>query len=370
MIAIKEINSDNVSYKFISEEIMSNTKTDLLLINSQYNDSIISANKKKTIKPRFLLSGFAMFSMFFGAGNLVFPLKVGQYAQDGFILAILGLLLTAIGIPFSGVIGIILHEGDYTSFFGSTGKYLGFLISMLVIGIMGPFGGIPRCIALSFSTAQIYFSSTKFPLFALFYTLVILAFCIKKTRIINLIGYFLTPILITSIGIIIVRGFIFGFNNASISFGSFSTFIYGLREGYNTMDLFCGFFFSSIIYFKLKEDLHGSKESRCILHAALKSSLIGSVLLSIVYIGFGLVAYMYSSQLTGNNYDQFLGKIGFITLGSYSGLVIGLAIVMSCLTTAIALSAVAAEFIHAKIFCKKFSYLFSLTLLLLTVNVF
>src|SRR5689334_1839885 len=90
-----------------------------------------------------LLAGLAMFKMFFGAGNIVFSLAIGQFAKDMNIWALLGFLITAVVIPFIGVIAISLFKGDYRSFFERVGKVPGFFITLFILGMIGPFGAIP-----------------------------------------------------------------------------------------------------------------------------------------------------------------------------------------------------------------------------------
>src|ERR1700722_13643393 len=98
--------------------------------------------------------GLAMFSMFFGAGNVIFPLAVGQYAGDKNFYAMSGLILTAAIMPIIGVIAMILFDGNYRQFFGRLGKVPGFLLALIIISLLGPLGSTPRCIALSYTTLK------------------------------------------------------------------------------------------------------------------------------------------------------------------------------------------------------------------------
>ena len=85
-------------------------------------------------------TGFALFSMFFGSGNLVFPIAVGTECGGHCILAALGILLTGVVVPFLGVFGMLLYKGDLNSFFSYLGKPGIFLFSLLALSITGPFG--------------------------------------------------------------------------------------------------------------------------------------------------------------------------------------------------------------------------------------
>jgi len=89
--------------------------------------------------------GLAMFSMFFGAGNVIFPLAVGQFAGDKNLFAMSGLIMTAAIMPIAGVIAMILFDGNIRHFFGRIGRVPGFLLATLAITLLGPLGSTPRC---------------------------------------------------------------------------------------------------------------------------------------------------------------------------------------------------------------------------------
>src|ERR1700727_336927 len=108
----------------------------------------------KVLKSEAISIGIAMFSMFFGAGNIIYPLAVGQYAGDKNLFAMLGLILTAAVMPIAGVIAMILFDGNYRQFFGRLGRIPGFLLALIIISLLGPLGSAPRCIALSYSTIK------------------------------------------------------------------------------------------------------------------------------------------------------------------------------------------------------------------------
>src|SRR5437879_7642004 len=98
---------------------------------------------KNMIKSESLAVGLAMFSMFFGAGNIIFPLAVGQYAGDKNFYAMFGLILTAAVMPIAGVIATILFDASYHQFFGSLGKLLGFLLTLAIISLLRPLLSTP-----------------------------------------------------------------------------------------------------------------------------------------------------------------------------------------------------------------------------------
>lgn len=294
--------------------------------------------------------GFALFSMFFGAGNITFPLMIGKSLGKGLFIALLGLILTSVLIPFSGLLSITLFKGDYRAFFSRIGKTPGLIVILLLLCIIGPFGGIPRCITLTFSTLKVYFTSLELLPFTLVACAIVFLFSWKQNKIIDVIGYILSPLLIILLGFIVIKGIL----NTPLTEQLHTKviahpFLYGLKEGYNTMDLMAAFFFSSLVYQKLSLNMDDKLEARGLLMPIFRASLVGAFLLSLVYIGFSYVASNYSGQLVDTPLDQLLGRIGQIILGPYAGLIVCLSIALTCLTTAIALTVISAEFLQKEV---------------------
>lgn len=314
-----------------------------------------------------LIVGFAMFSMFFGAGNVVFPLAVGQAAKSQNIFAILGLLITAVGVPFMGLIAMTLYDGDYKRFFERIGKVPGFLIALVIMGLIGPFGAIPRCIALSYATTQLFFPSLSLPLFSLISCAIIFLCTIKRTSILDILGYVLTPLLLISLAVIVIKGLIMR-PPLPVSYEpSLNVFLQGLKEGYQTMDLLGAFFFSSVIVVCLKKSMNVNEPTNIkqLVRMTLQASVIGASLLALIYVGFSFVAAYHSENLGVISQDILLGTIAFNILGPQLGLVACIAVALACLTTAIALSTVSAEYIHHDLTNNKINYATSLIITLI-----
>lgn len=313
-----------------------------------------------------IATAFAMFSMFFGAGNVVFPLALGQFAQDKNLFAILGLLISAVGVPMLGLISMTLFNGDYKKFFDRIGKVPGFIVAAAILGLIGPFGAIPRCITLSYATVKIYLPDMSLSVFSILSCILIFALTVKKNNILEIIGYFLTPLLLGSLGIIIVKGFITSPAAPAADHAPWAIFLTGLVEGYQTMDLLGAFFFSSIVLACLERDIDPSKPHnyKRLIMLALKASAIAAFLLSIVYLGFSYTAAFNSHSLIGVPKDELAGRIALLVLGPYASIVACIAVSVACLTTAIALAAVFAEFIHKDLSMNKIRYDVSLVITL------
>lgn len=320
-------------------------------------------------KSTTLATGLAMFSMLFGAGNIVFPLALGQHAQSQNFFAILGLLITAVGVPFLGLLAMTLFDGDYKKFFNRIGKVPGFLISAIILGLIGPFGAIPRCIALSYSTIQVYLPNISLELFSIISCIVIFFLTVRRNRIVDILGYVLTPILLISLAIIVVKGMLMAPSMPMAEHPSLAIFIKGLKEGYQTMDLLAAFFFCSVVLACLKEEEEeppGPGKTKKLMLQTLKASCIGAGLLAAIYIGFSYLAAHYSVNLGEISSDLLISKIAIQVLGNYAGIVACISVSLACLTTAIALSAVFAEFLHEDISLSRINYPLSLIVTLIT----
>lgn len=328
----------------------------------------MGASEVKNNFSGIIVTGLAMFSMFFGAGNVVFPLAIGQSAQSQNIYAILGLLITAVGVPFMGLTGMTLYDGNYKRFFERIGKVPGFLITLIILGLLGPFGAIPRCIALSYSTTQLFFPHLSLPLFSFVSCIIIFLCTIKPTSILDILGYVLTPALLGSLALIIIKGLIEPPHLPISLTPSYQVFLEGLKEGYQTMDLLGAFFFSSVIVVCLKKNMNSnssSSEFRQLIRMTLQASFIAAGLLAIIYIGFSFVAAYHSESLTDISKDIILGTIALKILGPYFGLAACVAVALACLTTAIALATVSAEYIHHELSLNKINYTVSLLITLI-----
>ncbi len=316
-------------------------------------------------KSAIVATGLAMFSMFFGAGNVVFPLALGQIAQDQNFYAILGMLITAVGVPFIGLIAMTLFNGDYTQFFDRIGRLPGFLVVLLIMGLIGPFGAIPRCVVLSYSTVKMLLPDLSLPVFSAISCIIIWLFTIKKNSILDTLGYVLTPLLLGSLGLLIVKGLFSGTPAAQTEPNTLAIFLIGLVDGYKTMDLLGAFFFSSVIIDCLKSGTQsGSTGYKNLMVTTLKSIAIGAPLLALTYIGFSYVASFYSSELTGVSSDELIGKLAVHILGSHAAILACITVALACLTTAIALSVVFAEFLHLDVARNKINYGTSLSITL------
>jgi LIVCS family branched-chain amino acid:cation transporter len=303
-------------------------------------------------------TGMAIFAMFFGAGNIIFPLALGQQTLEQTPFAIIGLLVTAVLVPFSGLLAMFLFQGQIKVFFGRLGQRLGLTLAFIIIALLGPFGSTPRCIALSFSTLNLAYPGIMPSLFNAAACVCLFFMAYKKRHLLNLLGYILTPLLLALLVYIVLIGLWAHppYSSSLIQMGTYASFWKGLKEGYNTMDLLAAFFFAPVIISLTQAKTSTLPDSKSRLFFVLKASAIGAVLLGIIYIGFTLLASYHAADLEGVPPEELLGVIAMKILGPYAGLIVCLTIVLACLTTAVALIAAFAGFVHEELLGGKQNY--------------
>lgn len=329
---------------------------------------------KTLFQANFFTAGLAMFAMFFGSGNLIFPVGIGRIAGEQNIWAMSGLFVTAILVPFSGLCLMLLYNGQQKLFFSKIGALPGKLVALLIIALIGPFGVLPRCIAFSYATFSIYFENVGITVFSAVSVALIYLFSFKKSDVVGLIGNVLTPILLLSLAVVIGKGIYAEpvlIDGADLHATAWQMVKFGFIEGYKTFDIFAALFFASAIIpsFKnvLGEKIANKKE---LFLLALKSSLVGIVLLFSVYVGLSYVAVNLRGALGDIPGEKLLGIIATLTMGKTAGLLANSVVFLACLTTAISLAVVSAEYFKSEIFRDKLSYIRSLQMTLAITFIF
>ena len=183
----------------------------------------------QSLTKTYIVPGFALFSMFFGAGNIAFPLELGQLAQQHALSAFLGLVITAVILPFLGVWSMALHQGSWRSFFSKLGKF-GFVVCSLCLFLLGPFGSTPRCVALSYATLNLYFPGLNVLVFNGIACTLVFLLAVRKNQIIRILGLFLTPALLAFLAFMFVRGWVMHAEEVHFAHRSKSAFMLGFFD--------------------------------------------------------------------------------------------------------------------------------------------
>jgi LIVCS family branched-chain amino acid:cation transporter len=298
-------------------------------------------------------TGFALFAMFFGSGNLVFPITVGQESQGHYFLAALGIVGTGVVVPFLGVLGMMLYGGDLHKFFRHFGSKGTFLFSFLALALMGPFGVLARCLTVAHGSLLLLFPKASLPISSLLMCIVIYFMAVNKNKIVSMLGTILTPFLLLAIAIIAFFGLNQGSYPETVSLDSWKALKNGFFQGYQTMDLLAAFFFSQFIIKHLRSKDTSGRGEKSLLKYFYKSSLVGAGILSGVYLVLVLLGWIYSPALTNTPPQEMLGTIALNALGPIAAPSVCLTVLFACLTTAIVLASLFADFLRHEVFKDK-----------------
>ena len=236
-------------------------------------------------KREVILTGFALFAMLFGAGNLIFPPAVGFETGQNWLTAATGFILTGAGFPLMAIIAAAVAGKDLDSFAARVSAKFSKVFNIALILAIGPLLALPRTGATAFemivpqSTEN--YSVYKFIFLGVFFLITIL-FSLKSSKVIDRVGAILTPILLIVLAIIIFKG-IFSPIGVPSDLHKPETFKYGFLTGYQTMDTLAAIVFSEIILKSIRKDKALTKRKE--LSFLLQTSVIAIGGLARVYGG-------------------------------------------------------------------------------------
>lgn len=293
--------------------------------------------RKKTSLKDIAVIGLALFAMFFGAGNLIFPPYLGTNAGSEWFTGFLCFFVADVGLALVAILSMI-KSGD-VSIQGVT-KKLGpvpsAIINTLIVLCIGPFLAIPRTAATTFEMGvmPLFPSISSWVFGAIFFGLVLL-FTVRPSGVVDVIGKYLTPILVACLLAMIVLGIIHPIGEIS-DVAKFETIKEGVLAGYQTMDVLAAIVFVIIIISAAKDK--GYTETKDTMSVVIKSSVFAAVALLVIYGG---LAFLGATTSAGGfeNYNQ-TGLVVAITqslIGNYGVLVLAIIVFFACLTTAIGL---------------------------------
>lgn len=319
----------------------------------------------KTI--RIITLGIALFAMFFGAGNVVFPLALGRQLGDQVGWALVGLFISAAIIPMMGVFAGGIFNGDYQAFFARIGKIPGFILALLCMILIGPFGATPRTITVAHAAISWYYPSVSLLLFSIISVTLVLFFSLKEDKVVQVIGRYLGPLKITLICAVIVAGFFVTPTPIHTTVDGLKSFLLGFHKGYMTLDLLGAMFLAKLVLMGF--DSANYKKKNDFYMDLFKVGALGAFLLGSVYVGFMLVGAWHGTQAIGVPEQQIIYALADYLLGRL-GVVSSFTIALACLVTAIALTAIFADYLHTIVSKKRLPYNWSVIISVIVTNIF
>ena len=299
-------------------------------------------NKKNNIGP-LIVSSLALFSMFFGAGNMIFPPTLGNWAGSGYLLAIIGFLITSVGLVILALVSTVVSGGTIESNAMPVGRGFALFFATSIMLAIGPGLAIPRTAATSYEILQGAFFPGLSPLLSsLVFFGIVIFFAINPSDIVNKLGKVLTPVLVVTLAILIIKGFTTPIGTPIVTDATeiFST---SFEEGYQTMDGLAAFAFTNVLILGFVNQ--GVKDTRDQARLTILSGIIAGIGLSIIYGGLLYIGSTTSGLgLADLGRTELLIYISQHLLGDWGLVVLAAAIVLACLTTAIGLTASVATY--------------------------
>ena len=297
--------------------------------------------KKKDV----ILTGFALFAMLFGAGNLIFPPMVGYVVGDKWISAAAGFFITGIGFPLLAILSSALAGKELNDFADKVSPLFSKIFNVVLILAIGPFLAIPRTGATAFELMLLPHVNNdewiyKYS-FLICYFIIVFLFSIKANAVIERIGKILTPVLLIILAIIIAKGIFSPMGEPAVKEVS-NTFRYGFYNGYQTMDTLAAIIFSSIILKAIRNGRNLTVKQEMTFLS--NSSMIAVCGLSIVYGGLLYIGATSYGVLHSTGTTQLLTDIVNKLLGKEGNLALGVCVAGACLTTAIGLTATVGDY--------------------------
>lgn len=311
-------------------------------------------NRKKLVTDSIVV-GFALFAMFFGAGNVVFPPYLGMHAGEQWANGFIFYFIADIGLALVAMFAI-LHAGGADNITGRIGHAASNVLMCAVILCIGPMVAIPRTAATTLEMSVTPFFSGMSPMvFSIIFFAVILLLSIKQSAVIDIVGKILTPALLIGLLVLIAKGFVSPIGDiVDTGVSASEVTVNGIKSGYQTMDVLAAMAFGIIILSSADEK--GYTDSKSAAKMIGIAAALSGVLLMIVYFGLTYLGATASTVFpTDISRANLVIGIVELLLGKAGLIIFAIVVALACITTAVALVSSAASF-FAKLANDKISY--------------
>ena len=292
-----------------------------------------------------IVFGFALFAMFFGAGNLIFPPYLGIITGPEWLTAFGGFTFADAGLALLAVMATAKYDGDVIALFRRAGGKLAIVLGCADILCIGPFLAIPRTGATTYEMGIMPLLGDAIPIavFAAIFFIFTYILTIKPSKVVDIVGRVLTPALLIALAVIIVKGVISPLGPIVEEPMIQGVVGEGIAQGYQTMDAFAAIALASVLIVSLNEKGYNTVSDK--LKAIMKSGVLACVGLALVYGGLcflgATVSTMYGvdaqqSQVIVNITEGLLGQTGKVILA--------VCVALACLTTSIGLTSATGQF--------------------------
>ena len=301
---------------------------------------------KKTVDT--LVVGFALFSMFFGAGNLLFPPYLGLISGEHWLTSFVGFALADVGLALLVIIAAAKVNGKFGNILIRSGKRLSVIIGAASVLCIGPLLAIPRTAATTYEMGiQPIFGTSgnvaSIIVSVIFFGLT-LTLTIRPTKVVDIVGKVLTPLLILSLIVLIILGIVNPIGDISPNvLIDKNLFAEGVSQGYLTMDALASGVFAGIIISAIASKGYNDPGERVKL--TIKSGLVAGIALALIYGGLTYLGATLSNKYGIDTPRALLMvEISSALLGNTGKVLLGVIVSLACLTTSIGLTSATGEY--------------------------
>lgn len=310
------------------------------------------ARQNLNFKQTILISSL-LFGLFFGAGNLIFPIQMGSLAGSKTLVALLGFLITGVGLPLLGVAAIGVSKSDgLIELSGKVGKGYSVFFTCALYLTIGPFFAIPRCATVPFTVAIEPLTggdanlSALLAIFSAVFFLAVLAFSLFPGKILTFVGKILTPLFLIFLGVLVVAAFLhpMGRISAVPAQGNYAVraFTTGFLDGYNTMDALASLAFGIVVINVIRGE--GVTKPGAIARNTVKAGAFSCLFMALIYLAVALIgaqsAAIFPSSANGG---EVFVKVSRHYFGNAGNWILAVIVTFACLKTAVGLVTSAAE---------------------------
>lgn len=290
-----------------------------------------------------LIIGFALFSMFFGAGNVIFPPYLGLGSGSQWPLGFLGYYIADVGLALLSMFAI-LRQGSPTGVTARIGKVPAVLLMCAIVLCIGPMLAIPRTAATTYETSILPLTSSVSPvLFSVIFFLLVLVLCLRESAVVDIVGKILTPVLLAGLLVLIVVGVVHPLGPVSPQPLVDNVGATGVEAGYQTMDVLATLIFGYIILKSAWKKGHTEWKDQARVVAG--ASVVAGLGLLVVYLGL-----TYLGATTGSFFDlsvdrtQLVLSIVQALLGKGGMILFAVVVALACLTTSVGLVSACSDY--------------------------
>lgn len=303
-------------------------------------------------KQTFII-GFALFSLFFGAGNLILPSFLGYNAGDSWRSVLFGFVLSAVLIPILAIYGHARIQGTMLDFAKKVSPLFALVYCIIVYAISVTLPS-PRTASVTYEMAiQPYFNISSLGLSTLYFLLVFLI-VINRSKVMDWVGKFLTPGILMILLLVIIRGLFF--DHKALRLSEFSNpFTAGLLEGYQTFDAIGGVVVGAVVVVSL--GIKGGSSYLEKQKIIVGGGVLAGLGLLLIYGGMLYIGALQSGSLEEVDRTSLLTYLSTSALGSVGSNLLAILVALACFTTAVGIVTGTADFIKGITGGSRLSYL-------------